>query len=427
MRLGSARAGVAGSLANLAATILFQVAQTPVLIHAVGYRQYSVWLILSSVPVLVSLADLGISTAGSTAGTLEFARNRRDRANAAWRTYLRWTISSTVVVAGALTLATWLQVLPLPGQVLDSVENRSTLTALLLWALLTLLWSSCEGTLRIVGLFPVGVTGLALGRLLDCLTLVTAATISASLDVIAWSLFVTRLVGLAIFAPITHRLARDLIRQPRGASWSIKRLIVPAAGAAAFPIGVNLFAQGVILSAASTLSPPALAAFNVLRLGVGTSRQLLLAIGYGVVAELSRAYASGNIRREAGLVRKLSRTAHLASLLLGTALVLIGNQVIEILTHGQRVSLTALCLGAVAIVLDGTWLTSYARLLARNSQLLAGIASLTAALIGVVFAYLLRSDAIETYCLAMVLTALIMSGMIRLSVGHTLSRTHRLA
>src|SRR4051794_11106725 len=66
--------GVAATLAGVAATTLVQVVGLPLMLHAFGVELYGQWLLLVSLPMALTILDVGFTLAGSVKGTGAFER-----------------------------------------------------------------------------------------------------------------------------------------------------------------------------------------------------------------------------------------------------------------------------------------------------------------------------------------------------------------
>lgn len=413
-----ARRGVVANVAHLGVVAGSQVVQIPILIHAFGSPGYARWLVISAIPAYLTLADMGLATAGSTEVTRLWATGRRAEAVQLLRSYLGWLQSAAAV--GLLLIATvaLLIVDSLPQEVSSDPNSPWVILLLLGWVYLTLLYGAREGAFRMVGRFPLGIWFLVLGRLGDLVILGFVALTTRSLVFSAAGLFVFRAAALVLLS----RRMKLLMGAPEPdlagtfREHAVRSLITPSIGALTIPIAQAVGAQGLILVAGGVLSASGLIVLNAVRLVSGLLRQTSLTIGYGVMAEMTRSHAQG----DEGHARRLQRRAEQLSFALSVAacltLIIIGPPLISAWTRQPPPSRLVVAAFVVSPVIDCFWLGSLVEATARNKQMLIGTVGLimtsASLLVGWVMA---QSLGVLGFGLATCLSSVVMVGFVRLS------------
>jgi len=171
MRIGAIKGRVSlGLLAqgySRIVTIVIQLVSVPILIGHWGLEQYGVWLLISAVPVYLSLADLGFAQVGASDMTMRIARGDRDGAQVSYH-----TIFAINCLIGAIGLAAALGFIlsPLSVQLIgpDHATQSVRLAMLVLTAhaLFSLLQGVIGAGMRAEGQFALMATFIATTRLL---------------------------------------------------------------------------------------------------------------------------------------------------------------------------------------------------------------------------------------------------------------------
>jgi O-antigen/teichoic acid export membrane protein len=148
-----------------------------------------------------------------------------------------------------------------------------------------------------------------------------------------------------------------------------RRLAVPAVAYMAFPAGSALSIQGMVLVIGVVLGPIAVVTFSTMRTLTRFGFQVMEAVKNSVWPELSTAYGTQNW----ALARRLHRVACQVSLWssLGTVLFLLlfGNRIFEVWTHGHIVmDVAAFHWLLLVIVANSFWYTSSVVTIASNTH-----------------------------------------------------------
>src|SRR3954462_15740085 len=130
--------GIASTGLGLGLNMIIQVVTVSILVRALGAEQYGIWIMLTTIPSYLSMADFGLAGAAATEATIQGARARagadfeksRMTISAAWTLMLYASLAVSAISVVVLILG--YQVLTPPWS--------SNLPTVILLILSTLLW-----------------------------------------------------------------------------------------------------------------------------------------------------------------------------------------------------------------------------------------------------------------------------------------------
>jgi O-antigen/teichoic acid export membrane protein len=320
-------AALAANTFGQAVTIGTQLLLTPLFFKQWGAAMYGEWLILSSIPAYMNMADLGIGSAAGNDMTMKAGAGDRQAAQQVFRAALivSGVAGLVVILLGVLAaVSTWSLQVP-RMQHIGAAEAA--------WVLLVLAASVALGFVG--GILGAGfrccgrnAQGLMVGnvyRLLEAvsfgaLLLADQSPIVLCLVVLAIKLVVigVQLVWLRVVCPwlFTPAVPADM--------GMVRRLIGPAMGFMAFPLGHALSLQGPLWIIGATLGAPAVAVFSAMRTMARLPIQITNVFNASVWPEMSRAYGADDIAQ----LRLLHRLSW------GSTFLLIGGAAVTLLTLG---------------------------------------------------------------------------------------------
>jgi O-antigen/teichoic acid export membrane protein len=394
LRFGSASAGVASNGIGLVITVLIQVASVPAYLTSFGAAVYGEWLVLSAIPLYLSLGDLGFASVAATQATREFAIGEVARARCTMRSaWLAVTCLSVVLFGLAGLLLELVPIELLPIHAIPSSDARSILLLLVGYTLTTVQSSFVEGCFRAGGRFPLGTVIASLLRLAEFVAAGVTALWTHSPVAAALALLGVRALGQVAYALLLRRHVPRLTLGYRAANFpQIRALAVPALAYLPFPLGNALAIQGMVVVTAGELGAGAVVTLNALRVMAMLLRHTATTVHHGVFPEVTAAIA----RSEGDRARRLVNTSLAASLLAaglcGVVLVAGGGTILDIWTGGRIQASPALILAMAATILaDLPWLAWSMFLLARNEHQLLSVLYAGSCLLAVVTAKLLLS------------------------------------
>lgn len=394
LRFGSATAGVASNGIGLVITVLIQVASVPAYLTGFGATVYGEWLVLSAIPLYLSLGDLGFASVAATQATREFAIGKVVRARCTMQSaWLAVTCLSVVLFGLSGLLLGLVPIELLPINAIPSGDARLVLLLLVGYTLTTVQSSFVEGCFRAGRRFPLGTVIVSLLRLAEFVAAAVTAFWTHRPVAAALALLGVRVLGQVAFTLLLRTYVPPLTLGYRSANLlRVRELAMPGLTYLSFPLGNALAAQGMVVVTASELGAGAVVTLNALRVMAMLLRHTANVIQLGVFPEITTAIARSERDRARRLVNNSLAASFLAAGLCGVVLAAGGNTVLDIWTHGRIQASPALILAMVATILaDLPWLAWSMFLLARNEHQLLGVLYTGSCLLAVVTAKLLLS------------------------------------
>ncbi len=374
-------------------TVFVQLVTVPVLLKAWGVERYGEWLLLSAIPIYLSMTDMGFGSVAGNEMTMDVAAGDRQKALQTFQStgmlVVAVSLLSLMAVEAAVRLLPARELLHLTT--LTQSEIHTTLICLSVYSLLTLYDVLITAGYRCDGNFARGMVAQNGGRVAENLASVLAVLLGAGIVKLAFVLATMR-------AAWTCSMAWDLVKLSPWLRFGvqhvrrerIRNLFAPALAFMAIPAGNALSIQGMLLVVGVALGPVATTTFSTLRTLTRFGFQLSEVIKQATWPEFSVAFG----RSDLILARHLHRVACQLSLLLSASAVvflwLAGEALFHLWTHGRvvferRVFAVLLC----SVIASSLWSASSVVALASNSHArLAGL-YLTATSVCVLAAFFL--------------------------------------
>ena len=272
-----------------------RLAEVPLLLSFWGQNLYGEWLILSTIPSYLSIADVGFSSAACREMTIKAGAGDKNSAKSTFQS--TWVL--LIVVSIAVFTLSFVFVRAVPSLVGFTGMNNSEIRIVLLLLIIHLLVNfQCEllnGAFWVSGHYPFAMYSVAFTQLLEFLlfSIIVALggrPVHAATGYLAGKLLGTGFMWLAQYHYIPwlrHGLKYASLNE-------IKRLISPSVASLAFPLGNALNIQGTRLAIGMALGPSALSIFVPLRTLSRMVMQPGLVINRLIEPELAMAFGSGN-------------------------------------------------------------------------------------------------------------------------------------
>ena len=351
-------------------TLLVQLVSVPLFLRHWGTHLYGEWLIMSALPMYLSISDMGFGSVAGNDMTLRVAVN--DYPGALETFQSTWVLLAGISIAVGMTalafilttpLASWLQIQPLSLR-----EVRLILILLSLYSLGVLQASVLLSGFRSDGHYPLGALSTNIVRFAENAGVLAVLVLHGGPLRVAVTLATVRGVG-TIFVSIMLTYTLPWIRFGYAhATWQrIRQLGRPSFAFVAFPAGNALSVQGMTLLIGMLMGPVAVATFNPMRTLSRCPYQVIDSIKNAVWPELSAAYGA----QKHDLARKLHRSscqvAFWFALIAVLGLAAIGPEIFRIWTHG-RVTMNVPCFHILLLVVvaSSLWNTSSAVSVAAN-------------------------------------------------------------
>ncbi|MFM5918471.1 MAG: lipopolysaccharide biosynthesis protein [Novosphingobium sp.] len=351
--------GTAAGIYGLGVQLAIQLVSVPVLTRSWGLAGYGVWVLLYSVPALLAMADLGLTSAGTSAMTRAVAQGDRPRAARIMTALRVITVTAGTALLGAAALAA-LVLFPNAldfGAVLSLPQARLTALALALYGFLALI-----NGVTIAGF--VATDGFATSGflyqtvvLVEALAALTWAVLGGSQAGVAFAFLGARLIGTIVLSLSLRRHAPWL----RGKGWRIdpvevKALVSPALAALVLPGAQAIGIQGSVMAIGAVGGPAAIPAFSVVRMLSRIALQFAFRFNIAAMPRYN-VYAShgDDARANQLLVLNLGVMAVLV-IPAALGLLLLGRPFIHLWTGGMvEPSMALLAVMVMTMLADAVW------------------------------------------------------------------------
>jgi O-antigen/teichoic acid export membrane protein len=343
-------------------TVIVQLTSVPLLLSCWGVGLYGEWLVLSAIPVYLSMSDFGFGAGVANEMTILVAKGNRRSALKTFQSVLVLMIIVSATLAMVLVLVS--EYLPWEEWFQFSKLGHSDIVYVILLLgfhiLFGLQLSLLEAGFRCDGNYAKGTLFLALLRLIEYLVMFIAVILGGGPVAAALSFLIVRVIGIVGLRLLLRRFCPWITYGYSHASvTTVKRLASPAISFMAFPLGNALSMQGMIMAIGAVLGPVPVVIFSVVRTVSRIALQGMGLINSSVWPELSIAFGKGDLE----LVRRLHRLSCQLSFWLSNVLIvillIIGEALIRIWTHGKvEVDYEFFALMMAVISANSFWYTS---------------------------------------------------------------------
>lgn len=393
--------------------VIVQVGGVAILAGIWGLNLYGEWLILTAIPTYLTFSDTGLFAAASNEMIMLVARDERKQALEVFRSVS--TAVSMGFVAISVALVAFAIAAPLDAwfhlSTIDEVDASAILVILGLNTLVMCYAGVLFGGFASEGRYGEGGMAIAGVTLAEFCGLAGVVIAGGGPVLGAAAMFVARgFATVTVYFLMRRRVPWLSIGKPETLLTTLKPLISPAFGAAAFPLALALNVQGMVIMLGVVVGPASTAIFSTVRTASRVVIQLLASVFSVISPELSRAYAQNN----AALLRTLHRRGCQAAIWLAApvlaVLAVFGGPIIDVWTSGHvQVQGALLYLFLIVAGLDSLWYTSLAVIWARNMHQRVALYYVLASVAVLPIAYgLLKLWGLDGAALALVLLEVFM-------------------
>jgi O-antigen/teichoic acid export membrane protein len=351
-------------------TLLVQVVSVPLFLHYWGSHLYGEWLIMSAVPMYLSISDMGF---GSVAGNDMAIRIAAHDYTGALETFQSTWVLVTVLSLAVGTIAIGcICVTPLATSLqmhtLSLWDTRLCLIMLSIYSLGVLQASLLLSGFRSDGQYPLGALLTNIIRFVENAAVLGLLMLHSGPLRVAFTLAAVRCAGtLVVSIVLTYKLRWLRFGYAHATRQRVRSLARPSFAFMAFPVGNALSIQGMTILIGMMIGPVAVATFSPMRTLSRFPYQVIDSIKNAVWPELSVAYGA----RKWDLARKLHRSSCQVALwfaliaVLGLAVA--GPECFRMWTRG-RVTMNRPCFYVLLLVVvaSSLWNTSSAVSVAAN-------------------------------------------------------------
>ena len=348
-------------------SIVIQLFSLPFFLLFWDAPTFGTWILLSTLPAYLSMADIGMVSVAGNRMTMALGRGDIRDANVIYQSAL---LFMTVVCGGLAVITTPLALL-WPAQGLLTPDMRVALAALL-WLVLVSLWSGVsEAVFRATGRFAVGTTLGHLARLMEWVGFMVGLVAFRDFAGVAVCGLLARSLSTGAVTYLAQRDGRGLVLGFRHASArELRDMIGPAVSFMAFPLANALSFQGVTLLVGTLAGTSAVALFTAYRTVARVAVQLTSTISLALWPEFSRLFGQAGMGSVHALFRRSALVAAAGSMVFSAVLYLASPWLLAIWTHGRIAfvpSLMAWLLAYAAV--GGIWHVPRVLLMATNQHI----------------------------------------------------------
>lgn len=297
--------GTAMGFYGLAVQLGIQLVSVPVLTRQWGVAGYGIWVLLFTVPSLLAMADLGLTTAGANSMTEAAAKGERERA-VRIHSALRAITASTALAVLALAA---LVLFVLRPDALDFAqhlaEGQARMTAMLLcgYGALALVNGVTLAGFRAADSFAYSGMFYQTIILVEAVAGLGTAIAGGSPEAVALAFFLARLAGTLAFSLALRRRAPWLSH----ARWradlaTVRELLRPALAALVLPGANAVTLQGSVMVIGAIGGPAAVPAFTVVRTLSRTALQFMMRFNVASMPRYTVFHAQGDAMQTSRLV-----------------------------------------------------------------------------------------------------------------------------
>lgn len=351
-------------------TILIQLVSVPLYLHYWGVALYGEWLILSAIPAYLALSDIGFASVAANDMTMRVANGDRRGALEVYQSIWLFISGVSVLVGSALALVIY--AVPVAAQFsvthISEVHTQQLLIVLMLYVLVGLQGNVLNAAFRAVGRYAYGTTMGNTVRLAEWAVSMVALSLGGGVLTIATLTLAIRLLGLLLMWLILQKQERWLYLGAQFASaQQVRHLLKPAVAFMAFPLGLALSLQGMVLIIGMTLGSAAVVVFSAYRTLTRLLVQVITMLNHSVWPEISAAYGANQMDLLRQLHRKGSNVTLWIALVAVALLGVLGEWFVGVWTrHAFEQNHLLFALLLATTLLNVLWQTSWVVLMATN-------------------------------------------------------------
>ena len=410
--------GVFAHLYSQLVTVVTQIASLPLFLMVWDADRYGQWIVLSAIPVYLSISDVGILTAAGNLMSMHRARGENDELRLVFKTTLLIVTSIlpliAIVAAAALALFNF-------GM---NVEQREALFILILSSLLSLACNLFDVIYRPFGKYARVIFLLTTARIAEWAGSIVGVFIGRDLTGAALGFF----LGRALSSVCVFAMARRDIPE---IEWSLKgvsrdralKLLKIGVGFISFTVGSLLSLQGMILVVGAQVGAAAVTIFSSSRTLTRLIAQIAVLTGKSLAPEISMLHGAEKHRDAERLTRQMVWTAMTVTTVAAALLAQFGHYFWDVWLRGKlpfnRPVFLTLVLAAVGTAF---WQIQSVRLTATNRHQKLALFFLAASGLGLATGYFGMSFfGLE----AAALSALLSEAIMVISTTYLLGRVYR--
>lgn len=402
---------------GLAVQILIQLVSVPLFTGRWGLGGYGVWLILFTLPSLLTMADFGLTTTGGNTMVAAVAQGDRQRAariHSALRVLTLSTSAGLLILVAVALLVVWPGALDMGGHFPPDLVRRAVMY-LALYGALGLINGVTLAGFRAADAYAFSGTVFQTMVLAEAGIAFLVLMLGGNLAQVALAYLATRLAGTILFSALLRRRAEWLLSRTFAVDWGEVRLLLrPAIAAVVLPGAHAVALQGSVMAIGAVAGPAAVPAYTVARTFSRMALQVVMRFNIASMPSFTVASARDDQQRVARLVLVNLVVSALVAIPAAAAIIFLGQPLIALWTNGRvEVELPLLLAMAAAMLVNAAWAPLSNLLLAVNRHAVFTYAMLLASGLAVgLGAVLVGAVGALGMALAMVVLELAMAGWV---------------
>jgi O-antigen/teichoic acid export membrane protein len=381
---------IGGLSANLFAQIvsfLIQIVSVPVFLKYLDLKEYGYWIVLSAAPAYFSMADGGIVSVAINKMTILASKGETESANRVFSSSLSFLTVSVLVVEAIFIFALYF----VDSELVSYRGWKVILVILITNTVVSMYAGLIDAVFRASNKYAQGTYIINCIRVAEWLVGVLGLVFFKELLGVAVGLLVGRSLVTLLIVIYASRVCNEFKWTFKNGSFKdVRKMLMPAAGFIAFPIGNAISIQGMSMLVGGLMGMPVVAVFNSYRTVSRAVVQIVAVVSHTLWPEFSRIYGKGNMPLLAQVFWKGFFLTILTALLAAACMYLTMPYVLKTWTHGkiifnERYGL----LFALATLAASLWHIPRILLLATNRHSSASVHYIFSSLVSILIAWAL--------------------------------------
>jgi len=277
--------------------IIIRLTEIPLLLGFWGPQLYGEWLMISAIPVYLSIGDGGFSTAACREMTMRSGSGDRKGALSVFQS--TWLLLIAVSIITFILAFCFIKIAPvhdwLGFTIMSDQSARLVLLLLVTHVLVGFQGGLLNGGFWVTGHYPSGMYFQAMTQFLEFCGLAIAVIFGGGPVQAASGFLGGRVCGISLMW-LGQRRASPWLRHgfAHASLYELRRLTAPAFASLAFPLGNALNIQGMRLVVGLALGPVAVAIFTPIRTLSNLAKQPRAIINRLIEPEMALTYGAEN-------------------------------------------------------------------------------------------------------------------------------------
>lgn len=359
-------AGTGSNAYAQATTIVIQLVSLPLFLSQWDLTTYGQWLILSTIPAYLAMADVGMVTAAGNRMTMLVGEGDAPQANRVFQSALAFVLlvgaaAMAVVMAG---LALW------PSHDIDAFQAKGAIAVLSLSVVAALVGGFPEAVYKATHRYALGTAIANTTRLLEWVGSIVGLWMFGSFIGVAVGALIPRvLCTLAMMIHAARTTPEFRWGFESASTAEVRRCAGPAVSFMAFPVANALNFQGMTLVAAAVLGPAATVVFNTYRTMARVTVQSTSIFSHALWPEFSRLFGQREIASLTALYRRSNLLGLLVAAVASVVVYLAAPTALRVWSNGQiEFSAPLMLLAMIYAAVSGSWHVSRILLLSTNEH-----------------------------------------------------------